>query len=56
MEDNKKIKSFPLSVLSPWLDRLGRAVKKSGAESKHEFIIEAVDEKMNRVLGSEETK
>lgn len=51
---NPKIKNFPLQVLESWLDRLGKAVDKSTAETKHDFIIKAVDDKMNEVLGSEE--
>lgn len=39
-----EIKSFPLRVTSDWLDKLEEA--KGEKESKHEFIINAVNKAM----------
>lgn len=44
-----KIKTFPLIVPAEWLDRLGKAVPLSSETSKHDFIIKAVEEKMERL-------
>lgn len=46
---NTKIKTFPLTVTDSWLDKLGRAVNLSDETSKHDFILKAVEEKMERV-------
>ena len=46
---NTKIKTFPLTVTDSWLDKLGRAVNLSNETSKHDFILKAVEEKMERV-------
>lgn len=40
-----KIKTFPLKVTEDWLDEIED--KKDENESKHDFIIKAVDEKLN---------
>lgn len=50
----EKISNFPLQVMRSWLDRLGEAVKHTEHESKHDFIIEAVNEKMDEVLGKKD--
>ena len=39
-----EIKSFPLRVTSDWLDKLDES--KGDKESKHEFIINAVNKAM----------
>lgn len=44
-----KVKSFPLRVTDEWLDEVENAKKES--ESKHDFIIEAVEEKINKRNG-----
>ena len=44
-----KIKTFPLTVNQSWLDRLGKAVNLSTEESKHDFLIKAAEEKMEKV-------
>lgn len=48
-------KTFPLRTTKDWLDKLEKASKGTG-ESKHEFVIDAVDKKMNEVLGKENDK
>lgn len=44
-----KIKTFPLTVTESWLDKLGKAVNLSNEESKHEFLIKAAEEKIERL-------
>lgn len=45
-----KIKTFPITVHENWLEEVGKAVKVSGVESKHEYIIRAVNEKVAKDL------
>ena len=45
---NLDIKNFPLTVTGKWLEEVGKAVKSSSASTKHEFIIQAVNEKIAR--------
>lgn len=44
-----KFKTFPLTVTPEWLDKVEKA--KDKYESKHEFIIRAVDEKIKKLEG-----
>ena len=44
-----RFKTFPIVVTPEWLERLGIAVQLSKETSKHDFIIKAVEEKMERV-------
>lgn len=49
-----KIKTFPITVHDTWLDRVGEAVKATKMESKHDYIVQAVEEKMARDLEKSE--
>ena len=46
---NSEIRTFPLKVTAPWLEKLGHIVNLSDETSKHDFILKAVEEKMERV-------
>ncbi|HSH25118.1 MAG TPA: hypothetical protein VLA13_06235 [Massilibacterium sp.] len=46
MADNKKIKTFPLTVTDEWLEQVEKARTKS--ESKHEFILKAVKNEIQK--------
>lgn len=47
-----KIKNFPLTMPAKWLDRVGKAANKAGV-SKHDFIVNAANKEMDRLLGEE---
>lgn len=47
-----KIKTFPLTVTQEWLDKLDKA--KKHYESKHDFIIRAVNEKVKLIESGNE--
>lgn len=47
-------KTFPLRVMDSWLRKVEKAQKKSGAPSMHQFIVDAVNEKIAEVTTGEQ--
>lgn len=43
-------KTFPIRTTNAWLDEVQKAADKNGNSSKHDFIVEAVNEKVKSVL------
>lgn len=43
-----KIKTFPLRMESEFHERIAKALEKSYLKSKHDFIMKAIEEKIQR--------